>query len=121
MVVLATMGVVISAVYGLRAVAKIFYGSPTAAFEPLFHAPLRDIRAYERWPAVILLGALMFVGFWPPSITRGINEALPPVFKATQPEGAPQMITVPVTFGPGNPAPPKTPAPPATANGGSSR
>jgi NADH-quinone oxidoreductase subunit M len=117
MVVLATLGVVISAVYGLRAVAKIFYGSPTAAFEPLFKTPLRDIRAFERWPAVILLGALMFVGFWPASITRGINEALPPVFKITQPEGAPHLTAIPLSFGPDNTSTPKTPAIPATANG----
>jgi NADH-quinone oxidoreductase subunit M len=83
----AALGVVISAVYGLRAVSRIFYGAPSPAFQPLFDAPVADIRASERWPAVILLGTLMLVGFWPAAISKGINEALPAVYENTSPAG----------------------------------
>jgi NADH-quinone oxidoreductase subunit M len=83
----AALGVVISAVYGLRAVSRVFYGEPSPAFQPLFDRPVADIRASERWPAVILLGTLMFVGFWPSSISCGINEALPAIYQNTSPVG----------------------------------
>jgi len=112
----AALGVVISAVYGLRAVSRVFYGQPSAAFQTLFDAPVADIRASERWPAVILLGTLMLVGFWPASLSRGINEALPAVYQNTSPEGhfatpgttattiTPDiLITVPTTARPGSP------------------
>jgi NADH-quinone oxidoreductase subunit M len=80
MVVAAALGVIISAIYGLRAVSNIFFGEPTPAFKPLFDAPLPDIHLYERLPAILLLGVLMFVGFWPNAISRGINASLPDVY-----------------------------------------
>jgi NADH-quinone oxidoreductase subunit M len=81
----AALGVVVSAVYGLRAVSRVFYGEPSSAFLPLFNQPVADIRPGERWPAAILLGVLMLVGFWPSLISRGINEALPVVYQDTRP------------------------------------
>jgi NADH-quinone oxidoreductase subunit M len=80
MVAAAALGVIISAIYGLRAVSKVFFGAPTPAFLPLFNQPLPDIRLHERLPAILLLGVLMFVGFWPAAITRGINAALPSIY-----------------------------------------
>jgi len=81
----AAVGVVLSAVYGLRAVSRVFYGEPSPAFQPLFDRPVADIRPGERWPAAILLGVLMLVGFCPSLISRGINEAIPIVYQDTRP------------------------------------
>ena len=106
----AALGVVISAIYGLRAVSKIFFGQPTPAFQPLFDAPVADIRPCERWPAAILLAALMFVGFWPSSISQGIDEALPAVYKNVLPVGHYPLLPVPNTAD--NPALPDAAASP---------
>jgi len=110
----AALGVVISAVYGLRAVSRVFYGEPSPAFQPLFDKPVADIRPGERWPAVILLGVLMLVGFWPASISRGINEALPTVYEDTRPAGhyALTLNFVP-PVAPAKPAPAAVPATPS--------
>ncbi len=97
MVVAAALGVIISAIYGLRAVSHIFFGQPTPAFQPLFDRPLPDIRLHERLPAILLLGVLMFVGFWPAAITRGINASLPELYH-NQP-AAEEMQTSPTERG----------------------
>ena len=83
----AALGVVISSIYGLRAVSRVFFGQPSPAFQPTFDAPMADIRPSERWPAALLLAALMIVGFWPAAISEGINEALPAVYKNNNPVG----------------------------------
>jgi len=74
---LAILGIVISAVYGLRALARVFFGPAPAeaAGEPAQGAP-PDLGWGERLPALILLSALLFVGFWPKSISAPINSAL---------------------------------------------
>lgn len=73
----AVAGIVISAVYGLRAVARVCFGPPTAEFSLVAarRAPM-DLRWNERLPALILLAALCFVGFWPRSLSRPLNQAL---------------------------------------------
>jgi NADH-quinone oxidoreductase subunit M len=74
---LAVAGVVISAVYGLRSAANIFFGSPTEALAGVTaQHPPTDLRWSEKIPALILLGALLFVGFWPKSLSTPINGAL---------------------------------------------
>jgi NADH-quinone oxidoreductase subunit M len=74
---LAVAGVIISAVYGLRAAANIFFGPPTAVLTG-YHAqhPPTDLRWAERIPALVLLAALLFIGFWPRSLSAPINAAL---------------------------------------------
>jgi NADH-quinone oxidoreductase subunit M len=74
---LAVAGVVISAVYGLRSAARIFFGTPTPAFAKVAadHPPT-DLRWSEKVPALILLAALFFVGFWPKSFSTAIDAAL---------------------------------------------
>jgi NADH-quinone oxidoreductase subunit M len=76
MVVPAVFGVVISAIYGLRALARIFFGQPTEAFKPTFDGPIEDLRWSERVPALVLLAMLVFVGIWPRSITDHVNRSL---------------------------------------------
>ena len=73
----AVLGVIISAVYGLRAAARVFFGQPTAAFARVQEAnPVSDLAWAERLPALILVGALMVIGFWPRSITAPLDASL---------------------------------------------
>lgn len=70
---LAVSGIVISAVYGLRAVACVFYGPESPAVEA---SGAVDISFRERLPVVVLLVALMAVGFCPKLATSGIDADL---------------------------------------------
>ncbi|MFY9925541.1 MAG: NADH-quinone oxidoreductase subunit M [Opitutaceae bacterium] len=73
----ALTGTIISAVYGLRAAARIFFGPQTEAFARYAaHKAPTDIAWSERLPALILIAALLFVGIWPRSLSSGINQAL---------------------------------------------
>lgn len=81
----AVAGVVISAVYGLRAVARVCFGPPTAEFAAVAAArPPADLCWSERVPALILLAALFFLGFWPRSLTVPLNTALQAVYPAVE-------------------------------------
>lgn len=77
MVFPAVAGVVISAIYGLRAVANIFFGQPHERFkERLEGGSIKDISIKERIPVLILLIALMVVGFWPQLIIKPLDHTL---------------------------------------------
>lgn len=71
----AATGIIISAIYGLRAVANIFMGEPTKELEPKFSG-IKDMTVSEKIPAVILLAVLLFVGFYPKSITQPLDSDL---------------------------------------------
>jgi len=74
---LAILGVIISAIYGLRAVAKIFFGEPSAAFAKVSAEKVpTDLTWGEKIPALILLVALFAIGFWPKSISTPVNTAV---------------------------------------------
>ncbi len=65
-VIPAALGIIISAIYGLRAVASIFFGRPGDAFAGHFKTTdIRDLRNYERFPAAILVVALVTMGLFP--------------------------------------------------------
>ena len=75
--VIAVAGVVISAIYGLRAAARVFFGPPTEAFAIVAKAhPPADLTWNEKIPAIILLAALLFIGFWPKAISTPLNDTL---------------------------------------------
>lgn len=77
------LSIVISAVYGLRAVAKIFYGKNTGlALTDAQFEKVRDITPAERIPALILFAALVAVGFVPSLITKNIDDVLQRDFDA---------------------------------------
>ncbi|MGC6455869.1 MAG: complex I subunit 4 family protein [Coraliomargaritaceae bacterium] len=62
----AAIGIVISAIYGLRAVANIFFGPPSEAFRNcLEDENLKDLQIHEKIPALLLVAALFFVGVLP--------------------------------------------------------
>lgn len=66
----ALLGILISAIYGLRAVAAIFFGESKKEWE------CGDLSGKEKFPAIILLAALLVVGFWPRSVSDSVNEAV---------------------------------------------
>lgn len=81
----AVAGVVISAIYGLRAAARVFFGPASEQFAKVAaEKPPVDLRWGEKVPALILLIALLFVGFWPKSISTPLNAALEAIYPALQ-------------------------------------
>ena len=77
--VLALAGVVISAIYGLRSAARIFFGQPATHFNEIAaQYPVKDLTWTEKAPALVLLVALLWVGFWPKSLSTAIDTALQP-------------------------------------------
>lgn len=74
---IAVAGVIISAIYGLRAAARVFFGPATERFADVTaKTPATDLRWAEKVPALVLLVALFGIGFWPRSISEPINAAL---------------------------------------------
>jgi NADH-quinone oxidoreductase subunit M len=89
----AVAGIVISAVYGLRAVARVFFGPATPEFAKVASAtPPADLGWGERLPALILLATLLLVGIWPRSISDPVNQALQASLSRS--ESAPAQVIV---------------------------
>ncbi|HEX7630879.1 MAG TPA: proton-conducting transporter membrane subunit, partial [Lacunisphaera sp.] len=81
----AVAGVVISAIYGLRAAARVFFGPSSEPLQRVLAAhPPADLDWTEKLPALILLAALLFFGFYPKAISQPVDQAL----------GAPAKIAV---------------------------
>ena len=90
---LAVAGVIISAIYGLRSAANVFFGAPTEAFSAVAkRQPPADLTWAEKIPALVLLAALLFIGFWPKSISTAINAAL----TSAKPVATAQAVATPV-------------------------
>ena len=70
-------GIIISAIYGLRAIAKVFFGEETLDFkESQKEVAVTDMNWAERVPALLLIVTLFFIGFFPKTITDSLNDAL---------------------------------------------
>ncbi len=81
---IAVAGIIISAIYGLRAAARVFFGPTSESLtKVLADNPPTDLRWGEKLPAIILLATLLLIGFWPKSITTPVNDALHPAWPAT--------------------------------------
>ncbi len=76
MLVPAALGVILSAIYGLRALGRIFFGEPTAAMEARLAQPMEDLAWRERFPALVLIVTLLALGLWPRAISDDINASL---------------------------------------------
>ncbi|MBA4137441.1 MAG: NADH-quinone oxidoreductase subunit N [Opitutus sp.] len=73
----AIAGVVISAIYGLRAAARVFFGPHSEQLNVvLAKHPAVDLAWSEKLPALVLLVALLAIGFWPKSVSTAANAAL---------------------------------------------
>jgi NADH-quinone oxidoreductase subunit M len=73
----AVGGIIISAVYGLRAVARIFFGPASEEFTRASERnPVTDLRWSEKTPALLLLAGLLVIGFWPRSFSTSLNETV---------------------------------------------
>ena len=71
--ILAALGIIISAIFGLRAVARIFFGgSSKELVEYEKKKPIADLSPSEIFPAGIILIALLFIGLWP----RGVSDRI---------------------------------------------
>ena len=72
--VLAALGIIISAIFGLRAMSRIFFGEQSeelSAHEK--KSKINDLSFAETIPAVLILLPLMFIGLWPKGISEGID------------------------------------------------
>ena len=70
-------GIVISAIYGLRAIAGVFFGRESDEFlESQKEVSVVDMSWSERVPALILILLLFFIGFFPKTITESLNDSL---------------------------------------------
>jgi len=76
---LALIGILISAVYGLRAVARIFFGESRGEING------GDIRLAEKIPALLLLACLFLIGIWPKLLSDPVNESVIETFGEDQP------------------------------------
>jgi NADH-quinone oxidoreductase subunit M len=83
----AIAGVVISAIYGLRASARVFFGPPSEHLQRVTaqHPPV-DMDWREKLPALILLAALLLFGFYPKAISQPVDQALRPAAAVTAAE-----------------------------------
>ncbi len=74
---IAATGIIISAIYALRAIARVFFGTESDDFvEVQKEHTVTDMTWAERVPALILIIVLFFIGFFPKTISSSINEAL---------------------------------------------
>ncbi len=79
--VIALTGIVISAIYGLRAVSAIAFGEQSESLKEIKKEhPIRDLDWMERIPAVLLLVALLVFGIFPSlagdSISASVKESV---------------------------------------------
>ena len=73
----AALGIVLSAIYGLRAAANIFFGTPTDAFKETYeNETIQDIRPHERLASGILFAGLLILGIYPQWMNQKIQPAL---------------------------------------------
>ena len=72
---LGATGIIISAIYALRAIANIFMGEPSPAIAGKFDS-ITDMTLREKIPAAILIVSLLVVGFFPKTVSEGLNSYL---------------------------------------------
>jgi NADH-quinone oxidoreductase subunit M len=78
--VLALWGVVISAVYMLRAFRAVFKGPAPDTLRQ----PVSDLAVPARLPALLLIAALLVTGFFPNLILRSVNPVVEAITDAAQ-------------------------------------
>jgi NADH-quinone oxidoreductase subunit M len=81
----AAIGIVISAIYGLRAVSNIFFGQAKGPFqERLESGQIIDLQAFEKLPACLLIGGLLLTGIFPRILSDDANRELAVLYPQEQ-------------------------------------
>lgn len=75
MTILATTTIVVTAVYILRTVGKVFYGE----VQNPAHLQLDDAHWYERLSAVALIACIVAIGVWPSAVQGILYDSFAPV------------------------------------------
>jgi len=90
---LAVLGIIISAIFGLRAVANVFFGEQTEEFAEFEKEnPVKDLNLSELLPAGLLVAALLLLGLWPRTISDRVNGEIGiryQAFESVEPGGLP--------------------------------
>lgn len=80
---LAALGIIISAIFGLRAVAKIFFGSASEAHSSRKkNNQISDLSFLEMIPAGIILASLLFLGLWPVVVSQRVDREIQTRFES---------------------------------------
>jgi NADH-quinone oxidoreductase subunit M len=83
--IIAVAGVVISAIYGLRAAARVFFGPSSPELTRVMEAnPPIDLTWREKLPALVLIASLLFIGFWPKSLSTPLDATLKATYAPVQ-------------------------------------
>lgn len=81
----AAVGIVISAIYGLRAVAKVFFGQPSPEFSERFNSgEIADLKSFEKLPACILIAGLLIIGLYPKVMSDRADAELAGMYESKQ-------------------------------------
>ena len=89
---LAAIGIIISAIYGLRAVANIFFGRSKIPEDTA--GVIVDLQFHEKLPAVVLLAGLLLIGCYPKIVSDAVDSELQQVLK-TSPVATAQVDRLP--------------------------
>jgi NADH-quinone oxidoreductase subunit M len=81
----AALGIVISAIYGLRAVANVFFGQAKEGFEERLNSgEIKDLQVFEKVPAGVLIAALVVTGIFPRVFADNANSELAELYPQQQ-------------------------------------
>ena len=75
--IFAALGIILSAIFGLRAISRIFFGGDSKELSAeVKNSVPTDLSRIEFLPASLILSALLMIGFWPQSISTRINQEI---------------------------------------------
>ncbi|MFU8847678.1 MAG: complex I subunit 4 family protein [Opitutales bacterium] len=93
----AAIGIIISAIYGLRAVGNIFFGQPSEAFQArLDDATIQDMGIHEKLPAVILIIGLLLTGVFPRLLSDSADRELIEIYPQSESQLSLQVKAAPI-------------------------
>lgn len=91
--VVATLGVVLAAIYVLLTYQRIFTGSPSPTLRPEPSAA-RDLSVRERWVVGPLIAAILVLGFWPTPALDLVRAPAETTREAVGAQDPPPLVTV---------------------------
>jgi NADH-quinone oxidoreductase subunit M len=72
---ISTLGIILTAVYILRAVMKMTFGQAT-------FSEIHDLRVVEWLPSAVLLGCILWIGIYPAVLGNALHTAIDSVLVA---------------------------------------